>query len=149
MLDGCTTWTLTKRLEKKLDGNYIRMWASNIEQVRPATPHEAPTIRPPASHHENYPSQTNQTCRRLLEKQGRVHKWCTPMQKQDDQLEHTYSSYVRIQGVVLKTCRRRWTIGRSGERGLEISVPVARHDDDDDDDDDDSENIDQRTFHQN
>ena len=22
---GCTTWTLTKRMEKKLDGNYIRM----------------------------------------------------------------------------------------------------------------------------
>ena len=22
---GCTTWTLTKRLEKKLDGNYARM----------------------------------------------------------------------------------------------------------------------------
>ena len=22
---GCTTWTLTKRLEKKLDGNYTRM----------------------------------------------------------------------------------------------------------------------------
>ena len=30
--------------------------ASNIEQVLPATPHKAPTIRPPASHHENYPS---------------------------------------------------------------------------------------------
>ena len=29
---------------------------SNIEQVLVATPHEAPTIRPPASHHENYPS---------------------------------------------------------------------------------------------
>ena len=25
LLHGCTTWTLTKRLEKKLDGNYIRM----------------------------------------------------------------------------------------------------------------------------
>ena len=25
LLYGCTTWTLTKRLEKKLDGNYIRM----------------------------------------------------------------------------------------------------------------------------
>ena len=25
-------------------------------------------------------------------------------QKQDDQLEHTYSSYVRIQDVALKTC---------------------------------------------
>ena len=30
--------------------------ASNIEQVQTATPHKAPTIRPPASHHENYPS---------------------------------------------------------------------------------------------
>ena len=30
--------------------------ASNIEQVLAATPHDAPTIRPPASHHENYPS---------------------------------------------------------------------------------------------
>ena len=25
MLYGCTTWTLTKRLEKKLDGNYTRI----------------------------------------------------------------------------------------------------------------------------
>ena len=30
--------------------------ASNIEQVLAATPHKAPTIRPPASYHENYPS---------------------------------------------------------------------------------------------
>ena len=30
--------------------------ASNIEQVLAATPHKAPTIRPPASHYENYPS---------------------------------------------------------------------------------------------
>ena len=29
---------------------------SNIKQVLAATPHKAPTIRPPASHHENYPS---------------------------------------------------------------------------------------------
>ena len=43
LLYGCTTWTLTKRLEKKLDGNYTR-------------PHKAPAIWPPASHHENYPS---------------------------------------------------------------------------------------------
>ena len=50
-------------------------------------------------------------------------------QKQDDQLEHTYSSYVRIRDVALKTCQRRWIIGRSGERGSEISVLAARHDD--------------------
>ena len=53
-------------------------------------------------------------------------------QKQDDQLEITYSSYVRTQDVTLKTCRRRWMIGRSGERGSGISVLAARNDDDDD-----------------
>ena len=52
-------------------------------------------------------------------------------QKQDDQLEHTYSSYVGIQDVALKTCQRRWTIGGSIERGSGISVLAARHDDDD------------------
>ena len=57
-------------------------------------------------------------------------------QKQDDQHERTFSSYVRIQVVVLKTCLGRWTIGRSGERGSGISVLPARYDDDDDDDDD-------------
>ena len=51
-------------------------------------------------------------------------------QKQDDQLKHTYSRYVRIRDVALKTCQRRWTIGRSGERGSGISMPEARHDDD-------------------
>ena len=52
--------------------------------------------------------------------------------KQDDQQEHTYSSYVRIRDVAQKTCQRRWTIGKSGERGSGISVLAARHDDDDD-----------------
>ena len=37
--------------------------ATNIEQVLATTPNKAPTIRPPASHHENYLSKTNQTCR--------------------------------------------------------------------------------------
>ena len=30
--------------------------ASNLEKVLAATPQKSPTIRPPASHHENYPS---------------------------------------------------------------------------------------------
>ena len=54
-------------------------------------------------------------------------------QKQRDQLEPTYNSYVRIRDVALNTCQKRWTIGRSGERGLGISVLVAQDDDDDDD----------------
>ena len=53
LLYGCTTWTLTKRLEKKQLNKNV---ASNIEQVLVATPNKAPTIRPPVSHHENYPS---------------------------------------------------------------------------------------------
>ena len=57
LLYGCTTWTLTKRLKKKLDGNYTRMFvASNIEQVLAATPHKASIIWPPAYRHENYTS---------------------------------------------------------------------------------------------
>ena len=55
-------------------------------------------------------------------------------QKQDDQLEHTYSSYVRIRDVALKTSQKRWMKGRSGERGSGISVLAARCDDDDDED---------------
>ena len=55
-------------------------------------------------------------------------------QKQDDQLEHTYSSYVMIRDVNLKTCQRRWMIGRRAESGSGISVLAARYDDDDDDD---------------
>ena len=53
------------------------------------------------------------------------------VQKQDDQHEHKFSNYVRIQDVVQKTCLRRWTVGKSGERGSGISVLPARHDDDD------------------
>ena len=53
------------------------------------------------------------------------------VQKQDDHHEHTFSSYVRIRDVVLKTYLGRWTIGRSGERGSRISVLPARYDDDD------------------
>ena len=54
------------------------------------------------------------------------------VQEWDDQHELTYSSYVRTRDVTLKTCRRRWMIGRNGERRSVISAQAARHDDDDD-----------------
>ena len=53
------------------------------------------------------------------------------VQEWDDQHELTYSSYVRTRDVALKTCRRRWMIGRNGERRSGISAQAARHDDDD------------------
>ena len=52
LLYGCTTWTLTKRLEKKLDGNYTRMLRAILNKYGRQHPHKAPTIQPPASHHE-------------------------------------------------------------------------------------------------
>ena len=39
----------------------------------------------------------------------------------------THTTYKQM----LNICRRRWTIGKSGERGSGISVLPARHDDDD------------------
>ena len=56
LLYRCTTWTLTKRLEMKLDGNLHKNAASNIEQVMEAAPHKAAAVLPLTTHHENYPS---------------------------------------------------------------------------------------------
>ena len=56
LLYGCTTWTLTKRLEKKLDGNYTRMVRVILNKSWRQHPHKTPTVRPPASYHENYSS---------------------------------------------------------------------------------------------
>ena len=46
----------SKMAEEKARRQLHKNAASNIEQVLEATPHKAPTIRPPTSHHENYPS---------------------------------------------------------------------------------------------
>ena len=55
LLYRCTTWTLTKRLEKKLDGNYTRMLRAILNKSwRQHTSKRQ--LRPPASHHEDYPS---------------------------------------------------------------------------------------------
>ena len=51
-------------------------------------------------------------------------------QMQDFLLKPTYISSVPIQDIALRTYQKQWTIGRCGERGLDISVLIARHDDD-------------------
>ena len=49
LLYGCTTWTLTKRLEKKLNGNYTRMlWAIlNKSWRQHPTRHQLYALLPP------------------------------------------------------------------------------------------------------
>ena len=44
LLYGCTTWTLTKRLEKKLDGNYTRMLRAILNK----------SMRPHPTRHQLY-----------------------------------------------------------------------------------------------
>ena len=53
--------------------------------------------------------------------------------KQDNQLEPTYSSSVRIRDVALMTNQKWWTIGKSGERRSGISMLAAWHNGDDGD----------------
>ena len=116
LLYGCTTWTLTKRLEKKLDSNYTRMLQAILNK----------SWRQHPTKHQLYGHLTPITKTIQVRRTGHAgHSYGPPhmaLQKQDDQLEHTCSSYVRIRDIALKTCQRRW----SG-----ISVLAARHDDDD------------------
>ena len=62
LLYGCTTWTLTKRLEKKLDGNYTRMLRAILNKSWQQHP----------SRHQPYGHLPP-------DMQGRTHKWCTLM----------------------------------------------------------------------
>ena len=54
LLYGCTTYSnkVAGEARRQLHKNA----ASNLEQVLAATPHKPPTVRPPASYHENYSS---------------------------------------------------------------------------------------------
>ena len=139
LLYGCTTWTLTKRLEKKLDGNYTRMLRAILNKSwrQHPTRHQQYGHLPPITK----TIQVRRTrhaghCWRSRDEEE-MYSYGPPymaVQKLDEQHEHTFSSYVRILDVVLKNYLGRWTIGRSGERGSGIFVLPARHDDDDDDD---------------
>ena len=134
LLYGCTTWTLTKRPEKKLDSNYTRMLQAILNKSwrQHPTRHQLYGHLPPIT--ETIQVRRIRHAVYCWRRKGRTHKWCTLMavQEQDDQHEHTFSNYVRIRDVVQKTCLRRWTIGKSCERGSGITVLPARHDDDDD-----------------
>ena len=56
LLNWYTTWTLTKRIGKKAWWQLHKIAVSNIEQVLEATLNKIAAVRPPTTHHENYPS---------------------------------------------------------------------------------------------
>ena len=141
LLYGCTTWTLTKRLEKKLDGNYTRMlreilnksWQQHPtrRQLYGHLPLVTKTIQPRRTKHAGHCWSSND------EIVSDVLLW-TPTygQSKAGRPARTYIQQLilRIRDVTLKTCQKWWMKGRRGERGSGISVLAARHDDDDDDD---------------
>ena len=132
---GCTTWTLTKRVEKKLDGNYTRMLRAILNK----------SWRPHPTRHQLYghfPPITKTIQVRRTRHAG--HCWrskdelvsgvilWTPTY---DQAKAGRPARTYIQQLCKDTgCNSedlRWMIGRSGERWSRISVLATRHDDDD------------------
>ena len=125
--------TLTKRLKKKLDGNYTRMLRAISNKSWRQRPNYMATCLVSRKLFKLDKPDTQDTAREARTNSSVMYSHGPPhmaKQKQDDQLEHTCSSYVRIWDVALKTCQKRWMIRRSGERGSGISVLVAQHDDD-------------------
>ena len=79
LLYGCTTWTLTKRLERRLDGNYTRMLRAVLNKSWRQHPTRLQLYGhlPPIT--KTIQVRRTRTRRTLLEKQGRAHKRCTPV----------------------------------------------------------------------
>ena len=134
LLYVCTTWTLTKRLKKKVDGNYTKMLRAILNKSwrQHPTRHQLYGHLPPITKTIKLDEpDTQDTAGEARTNSSVMYSYGPPhmaKQKQDDQLEHTYSSYVRTRDVTLKTSQKRWMIGRSGKRGSGISVLAARHD---------------------
>ena len=68
LLYGCSTCTLTKRLDKIARRGLLENATSYIEQILELTFHKTVAERPPTSHLKNHPNYTNKTCRTLLVK---------------------------------------------------------------------------------
>ena len=95
LLYGCTTWTLAKRLKKKLDGNYTRMleqyWTSPGDNT-PKDTNYTVTCLPSRKLYKLDEPDTQDTAGEARTNSSVVHSCGPPhmaKQKQDDQLEHT------------------------------------------------------------
>ena len=132
MLYGCTTWTLNgwrKCLTATPQECYEQYWTGpggktpqNCSYT--ATNHPSPNL-------SKLDEPDRQGTAREVGTSSLVMYSYGPLHKQGDHLKPIYRSSVRIRGVALRICRKRWTIGRGGKKGSGISVPMARQDDND------------------
>ena len=123
LLYGCTTWTLTKRLEKKLDGNYTRMmWAIlNKSWWQHPTRHQLYGHLPPITKtiQVRRTRHAGHCWRSSDELISDVLLWTpTHGRAKAGRLARTYIQQLcEDTGCCPEDLLGRWTIGRSGEKG--------------------------------
>ena len=128
LIYGCTIWALTKRMEKKLDINYTRMLQAIMNKSRRQHRTKQQLYRhlPPITKTLQV-KRTRQAGHCWRSRGEHIKTYiCGPLhmdeQRQDDQLEPTYSSSEPIWDVALKTGRKQWTIEKSDEKWSGISM---------------------------
>ena len=133
LLYGSTTWTLTKWMGKKFDGNYTRMMQATLNNSW----RQHPTKQQLYGHQPPITKTIKIRQTRLAE-----HCWRSRDELVRPVDPFTWTSKGRaissnIHTYMQQLCadtgyginRKQWTIGRCGERGPGISVLIARHDD--------------------
>ena len=143
LLYGCTTWTLTKRLEKKLDGNYTRMLRAILNKSwrQHPTKHQLYDHLPPIT--KTIQVRRTRHAGLCWRSRDKAHKWCTPMNP------HIWPGKSRTTSRNIHSAAKwghgmlPWRPARGDERQGKVAregqgYPCKWHDDDDDDDDDDS-----------
>ena len=138
LLCGCTTWTLTKRLEKKLDGNYTRMLRAILNKSRQqhSTRHQLYGHLPPIT--KTIQARRTKYAGHCWRSKGELVSDVLLWTPNYGQSKAGWPARTYIQQLCDDTgCnpedlpeamndRETWR-----ERGLGISVLAARHDDDD------------------
>ena len=121
LLYGCTAWTLTERMEKRLDGNYTRMLRAILNRSWRLHPTKqqlyvhlqliTKTIQIRWTKHAGH------CWKSIGELISDVLQW-TPSHGREKagRPARTYIHQRWIRGVALRTCRKRWPIGRWFER---------------------------------
>ena len=83
-----------------------------LEKILKTALHKASIVRPPTSHPSNHPSKSNMTCRILLEKFGRTHKWRSLMDIYTWMLQYWPTS----KDLLISALSRNWMPSRGPTR---------------------------------
>ena len=127
---GCTSWTLTKCMEKKLDSNYTRMLRAVLNKSwrQHSTKQQLYGYLQPITKtiHVRRTRYAGHCWRNKDEPISDVLLWISSHGR--GKVESIYNSFVPIQNVAWRTFRDRQTIETGGERWSGKSVLAARHD---------------------